>query len=379
VYTIANYGAMIADHVRMGAYAQALRETIRPGAVVVDIGCGTGILSLLACQRGARRVYAIEPDASIELARTVARDNGYADRIVFLQDRSLRVSLPERADVIVSDLRGRLPLSGGNLASIADARRRFLAPGGRLIPQRDSLWAALVDAPELYKQLAGPWRNAVPGIDLEPALRLATNYFWKGRVAADQVVGQPQCWASLDYRTVENTAVRGEAKWTIPQDRTVHGLVLWFDAELTDHARFSNAPGQPSTIYNRVFLGWPQPVALNAGDDVAVAWEARPAGEDYLWNWQTSVRSGAEVKASFPQSNVSGAALPSAQLRKRSADYVPVLDEDGRIDQFILSRMDGKTSQAEIARRVAEQFPARFAGWKEALTRVGELSQENSR
>src|SRR5712692_2722385 len=107
---------MIADHVRMGAYAQALREAIRPGAVVVDIGCGTGILSLLACQRGARRVYAIEPDASIELARTVARDNGYADRIVFLQDRSLRVSLPERADVIVSDLRGRLPLSGGNLA-----------------------------------------------------------------------------------------------------------------------------------------------------------------------------------------------------------------------------------------------------------------------
>ena len=61
MYTIADYGAMIADAARMGAFARALGQAIKPGAVVIDIGTGTGICALLACRHGARRVYAIEP------------------------------------------------------------------------------------------------------------------------------------------------------------------------------------------------------------------------------------------------------------------------------------------------------------------------------
>ena len=60
MYSIADYGAMIADDVRMGAFVRALRQAIKPGAVVIDIGTGTGIFALLACRFGARRVYAIE-------------------------------------------------------------------------------------------------------------------------------------------------------------------------------------------------------------------------------------------------------------------------------------------------------------------------------
>ena len=90
---------MIADHVRMAAYEQALRRTVRPDSVVVDIGTGTGIFSLLACQFGARKVYAIEPDSAIEVAREIAAANGYQDRITFIQDLSTAVTLPEGADV----------------------------------------------------------------------------------------------------------------------------------------------------------------------------------------------------------------------------------------------------------------------------------------
>ena len=66
-----------------------------------------------------------------------ARDNGFADRIVVLQQRSTEVTLPERADVIVSDLRGVLPPYATHFADILDARRRLLAPAGRLLPMRD--------------------------------------------------------------------------------------------------------------------------------------------------------------------------------------------------------------------------------------------------
>ena len=109
-YTIRGHGAMLSDRVRMHAYAAALEAAVRPGSVVLDVGTGTGIFALLACRLGARRVYAVEPGDSIHLARAAARDAGYADRVEFIQGISTEVDLPERADVMVSDLRGLLPL-----------------------------------------------------------------------------------------------------------------------------------------------------------------------------------------------------------------------------------------------------------------------------
>ena len=100
---------MIADHLRMAAYADALRRSVTPESMVIDIGTGTGVMAILACQLGARRVCAIEPDDVIQLARKVAADNGFADRIEFIQALSTDVKLPELADVIVSDVRGVLP------------------------------------------------------------------------------------------------------------------------------------------------------------------------------------------------------------------------------------------------------------------------------
>src|SRR5688572_5881715 len=108
-YNLRGHAAMIADSVRMDAYAAALERAVRPGCVVLDIGTGAGMMALIACRLGARKVYAVDPGTSIHLARAAARDSGLADRIEFIQDLSTRVELPERADVIVCDLRGVLP------------------------------------------------------------------------------------------------------------------------------------------------------------------------------------------------------------------------------------------------------------------------------
>src|SRR5688500_7191336 len=126
MYSIAEYGAMIADTARMDAFTRALRRVITPESVVVDIGTGTGILALLACQLGARRVYAIEPNEAIHVARAAAAANGYADRIEFLQALSTAVTLPEQVHLIVSDIGGLLPWLQHHLTTIVDARTRFL-------------------------------------------------------------------------------------------------------------------------------------------------------------------------------------------------------------------------------------------------------------
>src|SRR5439155_6787570 len=157
MYSVADYGKMIADGCRMRAYSGALKRAITSDSCVLDIGAGTGILSLLACQYGARKVYAVEPSSAIAIAEEAARANGFADRMECIQALSTDIRLPQKADVIVSDLRGVLPLFQQHLPSIVDARSRLLAPSGNLIPKRDVLWAAVVETPRRYDQLMKPW------------------------------------------------------------------------------------------------------------------------------------------------------------------------------------------------------------------------------
>src|SRR5690349_9590517 len=105
---------MIADTTRVRAYARALDAKITSESVVLDIGTGPGFLALLACRAGAARVYAVEPEDVIQVAREVASANGLADRIRFIQARMTDVNLPEPVDGIVADLRGPLPLFGSS-------------------------------------------------------------------------------------------------------------------------------------------------------------------------------------------------------------------------------------------------------------------------
>jgi type I protein arginine methyltransferase len=380
MYSISGYGKMIADGVRMQAYTRAIRQAVNPDSVILDIGTGVGIFALLADHFRARRVYAIEPDDAIQVAREIAANNDIGSRIIFIQDLSTRATLPERVDVIVSDLRGVLPLFRHHISSIADARKRFLAPGGALIPQSDTLWAALVETPDLYNEHLMPWGDNIAGLNVEAARRIAINIWRKGRVALEQLLTEPRCWATLDYATIEDPDVGGQVTWKMERVGTGHGLSVWFDTTLVEGVGFSNKPGEPELIYGTAFFPWIEPVSLATGDRIEVTLHADLVGEDYLWRWDTRVKDdNGRVKADFKQSTLYGTPISPARLRKRADSYVPAITQDGEIDRFILSLMDGLAPQGDIARRVMERFPARFAKWQDALTRVGELSQKYSR
>ena len=229
MYSLSGYGEMIADRVRIAAYVEALRQAVRPGGIVVDIGTGPGIMAVLACQLGASRVYAIESDEIIQVARTIAAANGCADRIEFIEDLSTKVTLPIRADVIVSDMRGVLPLFEHHIPSIADARRRFLAPTGTLIPQKDTIWASIVEAPELYAKIVDPWERHELGQDLMPVRRMIVNDIQKGRFKPEQLLTEPKLWATIDYANVENPDFQGSLNWTVRRAGTGHGIAVWFE------------------------------------------------------------------------------------------------------------------------------------------------------
>jgi len=374
---------MIADSIRTDAFAGALRQVVTQESVVLDVGTGTGIFALLAYQLGARKIYAIEPNNSIQVAREMAAANGYSDRVEFIQNLSTKITLPERADVAVSDLRGLLPFFQHHIPAILDARKRLLAPNGVLIPQRDTLWAAVVETPEFYsRHYTAPWNKNNYGLDMSRAQKIVTNAFRKVRIEPEQVLVDPQCWATLDYSTIESPDVRTILHWTVECSRIAHGFIAWFDATLAEGIYFSNAPGKPELIYGNTFFPFSKPVSLKSGDTISISLEAKLVVDDYIWRWNTLVLhqgDPAKVKADFKQSTFFGAPLSLSNLHKQASTHMPSLDEDGQVIRFVLSQMDGTTSLGDIAHQLSQQFPAQFPTWEKALDRVSELSRKYSR
>ncbi|HEU4881391.1 MAG TPA: 50S ribosomal protein L11 methyltransferase [Longimicrobium sp.] len=374
-YTIRGHAAMIGDPVRMDAYAAALERVVRPGCVVLDIGTGTGMMALLACRLGARRVFAVEPGASIHLARAAARDSGMAGRIEFFQDLSTRVELPERADVIVCDLRGVLPPFEHHVASIADARDRLLAPGGVLVPRSDTLYAAPVEAPEDYARIVAPWDEHARGFDLRAARRAALNAWSKVRTRPSELLAEPAAWAVMDYATLREPDLRGALEWSASRAGTLHGVAGWFTADLAEGIGFTTGPEGPDIIYANAFFPLLEPVALEEGDTIAVEMQARLIVDEYVWVWNTRVSGPGGIKADFRQSTFLSQPARTEDLRKRAHDFRPVLGEQGRMDALVLGMMDGGATLQTIAHELQRRFPARFRGWEEALSRAARLSQ----
>lgn len=377
MYNILNYGSMVSDPVRMNAYADALRRVVTPNSVVLDIGTGPGFFAILACQLGARRVVAIEPDNVVEIARRVAAANHCADKIEFIQDLSFNVSLAERADVIVSDLRGVLPWFQKHLPAIIDARERLLAPGGTLIPAQDVVWAALVESAEMYSSYQDPWFLKPQGIDLAAASQFAVNLWKKGsEVSPSQFLAEPQLCATLDYASLKDVNVSSTMVWTVARPGTAHGMVIWFDTVLSSGIEFSNHPASTRLIYGNFFSPFSTPIELSAGETVTVDLRATLPGDDYVWIWKTTVSTGdpARVRAEWNQSTFFAAPLSPEQLATRSENYTAHLSEEGLIDRAVLDWMDGKRTSGQISELLREKFPSRFATLHDALAKVAELA-----
>lgn len=384
MYSVQDYGSMLDDRQRMRAYEAALRQAITPGCSVLDIGTGIGVMAILACQYGASRVVAIEPNDAILVARQLAADNGYADRIEFIKGLSTDLTFPERFDVIVSDLRGVTPLYGHHLNALNDARARHLAPGGVLIPQRDRIRAAVVESTDAYAFHAAPWAE-LAGLDPQAYSNVVTNEWRRTGFSAAHLLTTAQLWCELDYRSTLESNVAASLTFTVDRGGTAHGIGVWFDAVLTDGVEFSNAPDRPEMVYGRAFFPLGAPVVVVEGDTIDVDLRAHLVEDDYIWVWNTRITRGAvrgaarELVARFTQSSNRSKPIDLQALKKAADTHVPTLGRDGEIAQFVLTGMNGQRTVGELASAVQERFPDDVRSAKEALKRVAELSRTFSK
>lgn len=379
MYNTRAYGSMIADTVRMDTYTQALRAAVKPDDLVVDLGTGTGIFAMLACQFGAGKVIAIDPNENIQVAKRLAKDNGLLDHIDFIEGVSTKVHLPRKADVVISDLRGLLPLHGNHIPALMHARSHLLKPGGILIPKRDTLSVCIVEAPELYKDYSDPWDANPYKLDLHHAREVCLNSWSHGRVKADQILTQDSIWGRLEYLNIKSPNLQGTVEQRVIRPGMAYGLVIWFDAELLDGIGFSNAPesNQPTVVYGSAFFPFLHPVEVSENDEARIEIKAMLIKDEYTWCWNTSIVSDKKLlKADFQQSTFYGTIFSPENLRKRQPGYIPKLKSSGQIECFIQQEMDGINSVDAIAKKIFSRFPDQFSSFQEAIEKVGDSSQK---
>lgn len=354
MYSVLTYGHMAADAVRMDAYARAITKTVRPGSVVVDLGCGTGILSLLALRAGAARVHAIDVNPGVWLARDLAVENGFGERFCVHHGSSFDVELEQRADVVLADMRGSCPLFEQNLALMQDARQRLLAPGGALIPRNDRLLVAFVDAGAHRRELENGWSGFESAGFAAAAARNATlNSAYVDRnvpVVAGDVLSEAKPWTEIRYGEPFGHAFTGSVELAFTREGSVNALAIWFEATLHEGIGFTNAPGQ-ELVYPRTLLPLLEPVRVAAGETASVTLRTDVNGEQ--WAWDTTVGARARVR----QATFLGLPTDPRALLREGLSATPTLSRAGGRASRVLAMMDGTRSLSELIDALATSEP----------------------
>ncbi|XP_030522723.1 probable protein arginine N-methyltransferase 6 isoform X2 [Rhodamnia argentea] len=198
---------MIKDRVRTDTYRAAImrHQSSIAGKVVVDVGCGTGILSIFCAQAGAKRVYAVDASDIAVQANEVVKANNLSDTVIVLHGRVEDVEIDEEVDVIISEWMGYMLLYESMLGSVITARDRWLKPGGLILPSNATLYMAPVTHSDRYSDSIDFWRN-VYGIDMSAMLPLAKQCAFEEpcieTISGENVLTWPHVVKHVDCYTV---------------------------------------------------------------------------------------------------------------------------------------------------------------------------------
>jgi protein arginine N-methyltransferase 1 len=361
----------LADTARLDAFAAALAATVRPDDVVLDLLSGTGILGLLACQAGARRVYAIEVGGIVELARELARANGFGDRFVAIHELASRAELPEQVDVIVTDGAGRFGFDAGIIEHVSDARRRFLKPGGRIIPRAMTLSIAPVDAPQPYEHVTF-WNRPLRGLSMGPAAAIARNTGYPRHLQREDFLAPPADIVTFDPAEAPRT-FSARTAFVVDRAATLRGIGGWFAADLAPGVTLTNAPGSSNRIDRRnVFLPLREPVAVANGDTVRVSIFIQPA--QLIVRWRVDVMdAGGRVAHATDASTFEGMLLPREDVARTRPEFQPRLTEAGRARKTVLDLCDGERPLSAIESELLARHRDLFADRADAAAFVAEV------
>ncbi|RMG08717.1 MAG: class I SAM-dependent methyltransferase [Planctomycetota bacterium] len=273
--------AMIADRVRTDAFRRALEAVVRPGDVVLDVGSGTGILSLFASRAGAGEVHGIERAALVPVARRLVEANGV--RGVEFHACAAEEFPPRPADVVVSEWLGQFAIGEGMFPAVATVRDRCLRPGGRIVPAAVRCFLAPFAAGGAPQGTLADWLEPVAGLDLRPLLEEELSWLW---TVADRVDPSALLAPAAEVGCIDGLRdgpevlrLEAQASFAVERAARLGGLCGWFVAELAPGVVLSTAPDAPPTHWEQHVFPT-RPWELAPGDRLELGFRSWFAPED---------------------------------------------------------------------------------------------------
>ena len=345
----------VADRIRLEQFQAAIARVINAGDRVADLGCGSGILGLLCLQAGAGRVYGIDSTAMIEVARETFARAGWAERATCIRGHSHRVELPEPVDVVICDHVGYFGFDYDIVQTLQDARRRFLKPGGALIPARIRLQLAAVES-ETARAKAEGWRAAGVPAEFHWLRHHTVNAKHAVELPRAAVLGPPAELGDLNLYADHPDFCSWTAELPIERDGVMHGLAGWFECELAEGVWMTNSPLAEQPIQRpQAFLPIDEAIPVQAGDTVKARVMARPADHLIAWVVEFPTRG-----RRFSHSTWQGMLLAPEDLLRSQPDRAPRLSREGEARITVLGYCDGRRTAREIEQAVLREHPDLF-------------------
>lgn len=295
----------------MSAYKAAIFSAVQPGNVVVDLGTGTGILAVWALQAGASYVHAIDFNETVLLqAKQHVADNGFSGRCTFYQDISYRVQLPEKCDLVISEIIGNIGDNEDFLAILKDARQRFLKSDGRLLPEKVVSYLTPVEAFSAHDQIG---RNICRVVNRSYDLKrlLARNnissrfdIYYDAVIPDSALLGAPCQLCEFRFSDEEESEYDIQIELSIMRHGVLTGFKGHFVAQLTGDVALDISSGdiaadRVSSSWKHAYFPLKSPFTIAEGDRIVMSFSRNyPAQSQFLrqvYRW-----SGTIFRNDFP-------------------------------------------------------------------------------
>ncbi len=267
---------MINDFERNDAYKHALERAVTPDSLVLEIGTGSGIVAMMAARAGAKRVVTCEVNPILaRVAKETVAGNGYADRITVVPRLSTQLTvgtggdLPEKADVFVSELINIGMLAPRMLSVLQHARTHLVKPGGAIIPRASTVYAMLIETPELAR--INPVRQ-VDGFDMSTFDVFRSPGYQQIDLAADAHSPLSDPFTALDFDFTRNMPEDGEREIavTVTHAGTCHGVAFWFDLFMDEEVVYKSESRARTNHWKQAMTFLEQPIKVLAGDRLRI-------------------------------------------------------------------------------------------------------------
>ncbi|KAH7326635.1 S-adenosyl-L-methionine-dependent methyltransferase [Stachybotrys elegans] len=274
---------MLKDEVRTRSYMNAIVQNkhIFKDKVVLDVGCGTAILSMFAVKAGAKHVIGVDMSTIIFKAREIVKANGMADKITLIQGKMEEVELPfPKVDIIISEWMGYFLLYESMLDTVLYARDRYLVKDGLIFPDKATIFFAGIEDGEYKDEKIGFWDN-VYGFDYTPLKETALSEPLVDTVELKTVVTDPTPVLTLDLYTctTADLAFTSPFKLSVKRDDFIHALVSWFDIDFTachKPIRFSTGPHTKYTHWKQTVFYFKDVLTVQEGEQVECKLDVKP-------------------------------------------------------------------------------------------------------